>query len=94
MPKSTSKISWKTMLDHMQVLGHFYTGEYLFLPKGYKRKQPIYRFEYNGAFGTKRLSVEELKKEFNGEVTILQGFSEYCPECKYILMTNRIYSQN
>jgi len=89
--KSKKSIEWIDMLKKMESLGYAYTGDYSFTPKGYERKQPLYRFDYRGKEGTHKLSIDELKKEFDGKITVILGTPEYAPEQSFMLITNRLY---
>lgn len=82
------------MLKKMDELGYAYTGNYSFIPEWYKRRQMLYRFDYNHKEGTRKLNIQEIKDEFNGNVTVLHGTSLYAPEQDYVLMSNRIFDAN
>lgn len=92
--KSVSKISWHDMLKKMEELGYDYTGDYSFIPEGYKRRQMLYRFDYNHKEGTRKLNIQEIKDVFDGNVTVFYGTSSYAPEQNYVLMSNRIFDAN
>lgn len=93
MAKSTSKISWVDMTRRMYDLGYSFTRELReLLPAGYKRRQMIYRYEYDYRPGTKKLTVEELFNEFNGRVTLLWGACDKNGIPNAFFMTNRIYT--
>lgn len=76
------------MIEIMEANGYDYTGEYLYLPPGYKRRQPIWRFQARNSLA-KVLSLEEVKKLFEGmRVTIHASCCQYAPEIKSFLITN------
>lgn len=89
--KSHQVFSWHDMLKKMEELGYVYTGDYSFVPEGYKRKQMLYRFDYNGKSGTKKLNVQEIKDQFDGNITVFHSSPQYAPEQGHVLMTNRIF---
>lgn len=82
-------MSWLTMIDELKALGYDLTGEALVLPKGYKRRQPIYRIDrYRG----KGLTLEELREHFKGyEFSAWRGGCTYAPELSWFYVTNFIY---
>ena len=90
---SSKKISWIDMLHKMEELGYDYTGDYNYIPDGRKRKEALYRFDYNHKQGTKKLTVQEIKDEFDGNVTVLRGGNRYAPEQSFILMTNKVFEK-
>jgi len=90
--KSKTGMSWIDMLYEMESLGYDYTGDYSFIPKGYKQKKNLYRFDYNNKPGTKELSSDDLEKRFDGRATVFLSGSEYAPEMKKILMTNKLFN--
>lgn len=86
-------ISWHEMLKRMEELGYVYTGDYFFIPNGHKRKQPLYRFDYHGGKETKKLTLQELKEKFDGQITVMTGTHEYAPEQSFFLITNKLYTE-
>lgn len=83
-------MSWLAMIDKLESLGYDFTGEALVLPKGYKRRQPIYRIDKRG--GCKALSLSELKAHFEGyHFSAWRGGCQYAPELTWYYVTNFTY---
>lgn len=82
-------MSWFFMMNKLHENGYDYTGDALVLPKGYKRRQTIYRFDrYRG----KGLTLQEIKNLFAGyEFSAWNAGCQYAPEIRFFYVTNFIY---
>ena len=83
------KLGWLTMINKINALGYEYTGDALVLPKGYKRRQKVYRIDRYRGNG---LTLKELKQAFDGyEFSAWNAGCQYAPEIRFFYVVNRIY---
>lgn len=77
------------MIEEIEKLGYNYTGDALVLPKGYKRRQTVYRIDrYRG----KGISLQELKEHFKDYIfSAWNAGCQYAPEIRFFYITNFHY---